>query len=59
MALLANDIRTVLWVAVIPAVLAVLFLVVGVKEPESTCPVETRGTMIRLLDLKRFGWAYW
>ena len=36
MALLANDIRTVLWVAVLPAMIAVIFLVVGVKEPEST-----------------------
>jgi len=59
LALLANDIRTVLWVAVIPAVIAVIFLVVGVKEPKSTRPVETRGTVVRLLDLKRFGWIFW
>ncbi len=59
MALLANDIRTVLWVAVLPAMIAVIFLVVGVKEPESTRPMETRRTVIRLLDLKRFGLAYW
>ena len=34
MIILANDIRAVLWVAVIPAVIAVLVLVVWVREPE-------------------------
>jgi MFS family permease len=34
MAWLANDLRTVLWVAVVPAFLAVALLVVGVREPE-------------------------
>lgn len=34
MLVLANDIRSVLWVAVVPAVLAVLVLVVWVREPE-------------------------
>jgi len=33
MYLFNNDIRTVLWFAVFPAVLAVVVLVVGVKEP--------------------------
>ena len=59
MALLANDIRAVLWVAVVPAVIAVIVLVVAVKEPSSARPVETRKTVFRLLDLQRFGWAYW
>ncbi len=59
MALLANDIRLVLWVAVIPAVIAVLLLILGVHEPPSTRPPGTLRTMIRLQDLKRFGWAYW
>lgn len=59
MVLLADDIRTVLWVAVIPAVIAVILLLVGVKEPESTRPAETRRTMTPRLDLKRLGWAYW
>ena len=34
MIVLANDIRAVLWVAVVPAALAVLVLVVWVREPE-------------------------
>lgn len=34
MIVLANDIRSVLWVAVVPAAIAVLVLVVWVREPE-------------------------
>jgi MFS family permease len=59
MALLSNDIRLVLWVAVIPAWIAMIFLIVGVKEPESTRPVETRQTLTQLLSLKQFSGAYW
>ena len=59
MALLANDIRMVLWVAVIPAVLAVIFLVAGVEEPESTRPGNTRYALTQLLDLKQLSEAYW
>jgi len=59
MALLANNIRMVLWVAVVPAVMAVIFLVVGVNEPESTRPVKMGRTVIRLLDLKQFGGTFW
>lgn len=36
LALLANDLRAVLWFAVIPAGLCVLVLVMGVREPEAT-----------------------
>jgi len=32
---LANDIKAVLWVAVLPALIAVFMLIVGVSEPES------------------------
>jgi MFS family permease len=36
MFLFANDIKAVLWVAVVPAFLAVLLLIVAVREPEAT-----------------------
>jgi len=39
MALLADDIRHVLWVAVLPAVLAVTVLLLGVREPDVPRPV--------------------
>jgi MFS family permease len=35
---LANDIRTVLWIAVVPALIAVLLLITYVREPERTQP---------------------
>lgn len=59
MVLLANDIRAVLWVAVIPAVLAVFLLIVGVQEPPSTRPEGGPQTGFRLSDLQRLVPAYW
>jgi MFS family permease len=59
MVLLTNDIRTVLWVAVFPAALAVFLLIVGVQEPQSTRPAGAPRTVIRLIDLRRMGPAYW
>ena len=59
MALLANDIRTVLWVAVAPAFLAVALLVVGVREPERA---EARSAVRRpllLTDARRLPLRYW
>jgi MFS family permease len=59
MVLLANDIRAVLWVAVIPAILAVVLLIVGVQESPSTQPEGIPRTIIRLGNLRRIGPAYW
>jgi MFS family permease len=59
MVLLANDLRAVLWVAVLPAVLAVLLLLVGVQEPSSTRPAGKPRRVIRLFDLRSIGPAYW
>ncbi len=57
MYLFNDDIRTVLWFAVIPAVLAVLVLVIGVKEP-----AHRRGKERAPLHAKEIGQlphAYW
>nr|MBA3965333.1 MFS transporter [Nitrospirales bacterium] len=59
MVLLANDIRSVLWVAVIPAVLAAVLLIVGVQEPSSPHSEGEPPRSIRLGDLQRIGPAYW
>lgn len=59
MVLLANDIRAVMWVAVLPAVLAVVLLIVGVQEPQSTRPAGAPRTVIWLFDFQRFGPAFW
>ncbi|MCA9422098.1 MAG: MFS transporter, partial [Nitrospira sp.] len=48
-----------LWVAVIPAVLAVFVLIVGVQEPPSIRPEGRPQTGIRLNDLRRLVPAYW
>ncbi|MFN7857809.1 MAG: MFS transporter, partial [Acidovorax sp.] len=58
MLLWANDFRAVFWVAVIPAVLCVVLLVVGVREPDRA-PGATRTNPIRRENLRRLGGGYW
>lgn len=58
MLLWANDFRAVFWVAVIPGLLAVLLLVVGVREPEPV-PRAHSGSPIRREALRRLGASYW
>lgn len=58
MLLWANDFRAVFWVAVLPAVLCVLLLLVGVREPER--PAGTpRTNPIRRESLRRLEPRYW
>jgi len=59
MALLDNDIRTVLWVAVLPAALAVLLLALGVREPETARTPTAQRTALRPADARQLGWAFW
>ncbi len=58
MALLADDIRTVLWFAVIPAAAAVLALVFGVKEPDFNGSEPDRAP-IRWKTLSELPPAFW
>ncbi len=58
MALSGNAIRTVFWIATVPAALAVLVLVFGVREPEAHGVLRER-TRPRVRDLRRLGGAYW
>ncbi len=60
MALFANDIRLVFWMAAIPAALAVLCVIVGVEEGKAGegAPPSARRS-IRAVDLKRLSRAYW
>jgi len=57
MYLFNDDIRTVLWFAVIPAVLAVAVLVFGVKEPGR--PQRKSGPPLRAKEIGKLGAAYW
>jgi MFS family permease len=57
MAALAGDIRTVYWFAVVPAILAVLLLALGVREPDGQA-IAARPPL-RLAELKGLGAGYW
>jgi sugar phosphate permease len=59
MALLANDIRAVLWIAVIPALIAVAILVFGVKEPETVRPEGHVRSPIHPRELRGVGAVLW
>ena len=58
MLLLNDDIRVVLWIAVIPAFISVLLLVFGVKEPEKHKDLKSKPPM-RVRDIRYVGKAYW
>jgi len=60
MVLLADDMRTVFWFAVIPAFIAVAFLLFGVKEPKREQKTEIqKRMMIQWADFRHLGRAYW
>ncbi len=54
----ANDIRSVLWLAVIPAFLSVLVLIIGVREPRMQ-PVPAHHTGLGLRNYTRLPARYW
>jgi len=58
MALWANDIRAVLWVAVLPAFVSVLF-VLFIREPEAHGNQVAKGLPISFSSAKRLGLGYW
>jgi len=58
MLLWADDFRAVFWVAVIPGALAVLVLLVAVREPQRD-PAARRVNPIQWRNLKRLASAYW
>jgi MFS family permease len=59
MAFYANDFRAVFWWALVPAALAVLLIVVGVREPDGIKRTAKRGWPIRKEELKRLSPAFW
>jgi MFS family permease len=59
MAWFANDIRTVLWVAVIPAFIAIAILVFAVREPEKTEINSGMRSPVTLIGIKRLPFRYW
>lgn len=59
MLLLEDDIRTVLWIALVPAGIAVAVLVYGVREPPRTDNARAARQPIRAAHLRRLGSDYW
>ncbi len=59
MAMLAGDFRHAFWIAVVPAMLAVLLIVVGVDEPESTKHPTAAKPPLRWSDASRLPAAFW
>ncbi|MHB1110818.1 MAG: MFS transporter [Devosia sp.] len=57
--LTADNFQAVFWVAVIPAVLCVIVLVVGVKEPERPEGLRKVKAPLSLTEMARLGSAYW
>ncbi|HLB31657.1 MAG TPA: MFS transporter [Gammaproteobacteria bacterium] len=56
---LADDIRSVLWIAVFPAFLAVLLLTVAIREPEPSGHHEGSRNRLRLADAKCLSLHFW
>jgi MFS family permease len=59
MGFLANDIRAVFWIAVIPALVSVAILVSFVNEPDRRADASLRRVPLRLADIKTLSAAYW
>ncbi|MGE5370207.1 MAG: MFS transporter [Chloroflexota bacterium] len=57
--LTVDDIRAVFWVAVIPAVLAVVVLAFGVREPEESRPARPARFPLHWDELKGLGGGFW
>jgi len=55
----ANDIRTVMWVAVVPAFIAVALLLVYVREPERAAADGAAKAPLTVADAKRLPLRYW
>ncbi len=59
MIVFANDMRAVFWVAVIPAALAVICVMVGVEDRAKPAEAKAARPPVRLTDLRRLPRAFW
>lgn len=59
MALFHGDIEAVLWMAVLPACIAVALLALGVREPETVTLQPRRRAPLRIADARRLHWRFW
>lgn len=56
---LANDIRAVMWLAVVPAFISVTLLVIYVREPEREPAPDQVKAPLTLTDIRRLPLRYW
>lgn len=59
MAIFANDMRRVFWIAVIPAALAVLCVIFGVEEPRDNARRGRTGSPVGLADIRMLDRSFW
>jgi MFS family permease len=58
MIILANDVRTIFWIATIPAALAVLVIIIAVRDVDAPATKTVR-VPLKLADLRSLPRAYW
>ena len=56
---LADNMRMIFWIALIPAVISVLLVVFGVGEAEKGTPGKAKAPPLRMVDLKSFDRRFW
>lgn len=59
MAVFANDLRAVFWLAVIPAAIAVLLVLVGVEDAKRQAGESSARVPVRIADLRLLPRAFW
>lgn len=59
MAVFADDMRTVFWFAVVPAGLAVVFVLFGVEDRTAAPEDKHARPLVRPADMRRLGGAFW
>ena len=59
MAAFANDMRAVFWLAVIPAAIAVLLVLVGVEDANAPAGETSARVPVRMSDLRQLPKAFW
>ena len=59
MAAFASDFKIAFWIAVVPAVLCVILIIVGVDEPDRKADATTPGHRLRFADVRRFTPSFW
>lgn len=59
MSLLAANVRAVFWIAALPAIAAVIALIVGIQEPEQHTTIGRRSALPQMSELRALGRPLW